>query len=76
MTAYVALAFSHARSYIYVDENIIGAALEWLYDNQSLNGSFVESGNIVHEELQNKDGNSLALTAFTALAFIENQVNI
>jgi hypothetical protein len=34
----------------------------------------VETGSIIYRELQDRDGNSLALTAFTLLAFIENQV--
>lgn len=70
----MALAFNQARSYIYVNDNIVKNALFWLSDNQAANGSFVETGNVVHEELQNKDGKSLALTAYVLLAFHENQV--
>lgn len=76
LTAYVSLAFSQARSYIYVDDNIIRTALAWLSENQAANGSFVETGNVVHEELQNRDDKSLALTAYVLLTFQENQVII
>lgn len=67
---------SQARSYIYIDEKVIMKTMEWLLEHQNLNGSFVEGGNIVHEELQNRNGNSLAMTAFALIPFIENKVNI
>ncbi|KAL1497123.1 hypothetical protein ABEB36_008133 [Hypothenemus hampei] len=73
LTAYVALAFRQAKQYIYVDGKIITTALDWLVNHQGTNGSFVEIGNVVYDEVQNRDGNSLALTAFTVLAFMENQ---
>ncbi|XP_030765290.1 CD109 antigen [Sitophilus oryzae] len=73
LTAYVALSLKQAKEFIYVDDNIISEALEWLARNQHANGSFVETGTVVHDDLQSTDGNSLALTAFTLLAFIENQ---
>lgn len=76
LTAYVAQAFTEASQYIYVDGSIIKEALQWLSGIQALNGSFTEVGNIVHEEIQGRTRNSLAMTAFTLLAFIENQVKI
>lgn len=76
LTAYVSLAFNQARNYIYIDDSIIRDALKWLSANQAANGSFVETGNVVHEELQNRDKNSLALTAYVLLALQENQVSL
>ncbi|CAG9766032.1 unnamed protein product [Ceutorhynchus assimilis] len=73
LTAYVALAFKQAKQFIYVDDSIVDQALEWLSTHQGVNGSFVETGTVIYDELQNKNRNSLALTAFTLLAFIENQ---
>ncbi|KAF5298450.1 hypothetical protein FQR65_LT01229 [Abscondita terminalis] len=72
ITAYVAYAFKQAKPFIYVDEKIITSALKWLENNQAANGSFQEIGNIVHHDMQIND-NGLALTAFTLMAFIENQ---
>lgn len=74
ITSYVAFAFHQAKPYIYVDDNIISTALDWLANNQQANGSFYEVGSIVHHEMQNRNGDSLALTAFVITAFIENQV--
>lgn len=72
LTAYTALAFRQAQSFIYVDQQIIQKALEWLTSIQGKNGSFYETGNIIHSELQSKEGNSLALTAFVTMTFLES----
>lgn len=72
ITAYVALAFKQAKPFIYVDDNVTSTALKWLESNQATNGSFNEVGTIIHHEMQRTD-KSLALTAFTLIAFIENQ---
>lgn len=72
ITAYVAFAFKQAKPFIYVDDKIISDALKWLENNQAQNGSFVEVGKIIHHSVQSND-RSLALTAFTLIAFIENQ---
>lgn len=74
LTAYTALALRHAKNYIYIEQKIIDDALQWLMNNQGANGSFVEVGSIIYNDLQSKDGNSLALTAFVLQAFIENLV--
>lgn len=76
LTALVAQGLRQAQQHIYIDDAIISEALEWLANNQAVNGSFTETGSIVHRKIQSLDGNSLALTAFTAISFIENQVNI
>lgn len=75
LTAYTALALRHAKNYIFVEQKVIDDSLQWLVDKQGTNGSFVEVGSIVYNDLQSRDGNSLALTAFALLAFIENQVS-
>lgn len=67
------MSLSQAVTYIYVDETIILNALKWLSEIQAANGSFVERDAVIHQELQSREGNSLALTAFTVLCFLENQ---
>ncbi|KAJ8943869.1 hypothetical protein NQ314_009639 [Rhamnusium bicolor] len=75
LTAYAALALRQAIPFIYVDENIIEQALDWLVEVQGKNGSFYETGNVIHKDLQDREGISLALTAYTVIALIEsNQV--
>ncbi|VEN35278.1 unnamed protein product, partial [Callosobruchus maculatus] len=76
LTAYVVQAFSQAKEFIYIDENVTDSALDWLVAHQGRDGSFYETGNILHEELQGNGGYSLALTAFVTVAMLEaNQRN-
>ncbi|XP_023015119.2 thioester-containing protein 1 allele R1 isoform X1 [Leptinotarsa decemlineata] len=72
LTAYVALALKQAKPYIFVDESIIENALNWLVAVQGKNGSFYETGNVIHADLQSREGSSLALTAFVTMALLES----
>ena len=60
--------------FITVEEKVIQEALQWLSINQAANGSFPEVGKVIHVDMQGGAGNGLALTAFTLIAFLENQV--
>lgn len=72
LTAYTALAFTQAKPFIFIDNKIIEKSLEWLLNVQGKNGSFYETGNVIHSELQSNQGNSLALTAFVTMTFLES----
>ena len=76
MTAFVAKSFRQAVPYITIDEKVIQDALYWLSTKQSPSGSFPEVGAIVHKDMQGDAANGLALTAYTLIAFLENQVRI
>jgi CD109 antigen len=60
--------------YINIEEKIIQEALDWLSTNQASNGSFPEVGKVSHQDMQGGAGKGLALTAYTLIAFLENQV--
>lgn len=76
LTALVARSFRMATNYIDVEEKIISDALSWLSKLQAPDGSFPEGGTISHLDLQNGGGQSIALTAYTLIAFLENRVRI
>ncbi|CAG9825408.1 unnamed protein product [Phaedon cochleariae] len=71
LTSYVIMAFRQAKQFIYVEEEVIEEALNWLVEVQNKNGSFYETGNVIYAELQRRDGDSLALTAFVTMALLE-----
>ncbi|XP_044750502.1 CD109 antigen-like isoform X2 [Coccinella septempunctata] len=73
ITAYTLLAIRQASEFIYIDENILQEGYEWLMEKQNSNGSFYETGNIIHSDMQNRKGNSLPLTSFVLISFLENQ---
>ncbi|GFG28314.1 hypothetical protein Cfor_11328, partial [Coptotermes formosanus] len=73
LTAFVAKSFRQAVPYINVEEKIIQEALHWLSTNQAPNGSFPEVGKVSHRDMQGGAAKGLALTAYTLIAFLENQ---
>ncbi|XP_015369821.1 PREDICTED: CD109 antigen-like isoform X2 [Diuraphis noxia] len=73
LTAYVVKSFRQAMSYIPIEEKIIIEGLQWLSNNQANNGSFPEVGYVSHSDIQGGSSKGLALTAYTLIAFLENQ---
>lgn len=60
--------------YTSIEERVITDALHWLESVQATNGSFPEVGHVSHTDMQGGSAKGLALTAFTLIAFLENQV--
>lgn len=73
LTAYVVKSFRQALPYIPVEEKIILEGLQWLSNNQANSGSFPEVGHVSHSDMQGGSSKGLALTAYTLIAFLENQ---
>ncbi|KAL6449226.1 hypothetical protein ACFW04_000704 [Cataglyphis niger] len=73
LTAFVVKSFKQAAEYITVEDRIINEALEWLSNNQASNGSFPEVGKVSHRDMQGGAAKGLALTAYTLIAFLENE---
>lgn len=75
LTAFVARSFRQADGIIDIEERIIDNALAWLSNVQADNGSFPEVGHVSHADMQGGSGQGIALTAYTLIAFLENQVS-
>ncbi|XP_050425560.1 CD109 antigen-like isoform X2 [Adelges cooleyi] len=73
LTAYVVKSFRQAMPYIPIEEKVIMDGLQWLANNQAGNGSFPEVGKVSHSAMQGGAAKGLALTAYTLIAFLENQ---
>lgn len=73
LTAYVMKSFRQAVPYIPIEEKVIEDGLQWLSNNQANNGSFPEVGKVSHSAMQGGSARGLALTAYTLIAFLENQ---
>ncbi|KAM7351081.1 uncharacterized protein ACRADG_004066 [Cochliomyia hominivorax] len=69
LTAYVARFFIKASKYIPIESHIIDSALEFLANNQKLDGSFLFTGYLFYNELQY----SYSFTAFVLLTFLEDR---
>ncbi|XP_023714120.1 CD109 antigen isoform X3 [Cryptotermes secundus] len=73
LTAFVVKSFQQAMPYVNIEDSIIQEALRWLSMNQAANGSFSEVGKVIHQDMQGGAAKGLALTAYTMIAFLENQ---
>lgn len=73
LTAYVVKSFRQAMPYIPIEEKVIVDGLQWLANNQAGNGNFPEVGKVSHSAMQGGSAKGLALTAYTLIAFLENQ---
>ncbi|TGZ53482.1 Uncharacterized protein DBV15_09937, partial [Temnothorax longispinosus] len=73
---FVAKSFKQAADYIAVEDRIINEALQWLSNNQAANGSFPEVGKVSHRDMQGGAAKGLALTAYTLIAFLENEESL
>lgn len=72
LTAYVALAFKWASSYIPIDSTLIGNMFEFFVTKQNLKGDFREDGTVSDNRLQGLSGKGLAMTAFVSIVLSES----
>lgn len=68
LTAFVARSFREAANYVAIDERIIESSLDWLANNQTDEGEFLERGYVWHSVMQ-----GMALTAYVLVTFLENK---
>ena len=52
LTAFVLKCFGEAKSLIFIDEQIMTKAMEWLLSKQKHTGEFWEPGRVIHKEMQ------------------------
>lgn len=76
LTAFVIKSFKQAQDYIDIDDGIIDDGLKFLSDVQAADGSFPEFGYILDKAMQGGSSKGVALTAYTAIAFLKNKVTI
>ncbi|XP_067949555.1 CD109 antigen-like [Watersipora subatra] len=69
LTAFVVKSFQQAKSFIFVDEEIISKAVGWIIRRQNSDGSFPEPGRIIHKGMTGGGASSdVTLTAFVLIA--------
>jgi CD109 antigen len=52
LTAFVLKSFVQAKPYIFVDDDVINKAVDFLIDQQNADGTFREPGNVLHKAMQ------------------------
>lgn len=74
LTAFVAKSFQKARQFIFVDEETILRAVNWIISRQSADGSFPEPGRVIHKEmLVSAEQSSLVKTAVSVIVLEQCQ---
>ncbi|XP_075467863.1 alpha-2-macroglobulin-like isoform X2 [Ascaphus truei] len=71
LTAFVMKSFARARSYIYIDQNLLSGALLWLSHRQKDNGCFRSDGKLFNNAMKGGVDDEVALTAYITIALLE-----
>ncbi len=71
LTAFVLKSFSQAKDLIYIDEDVLTEAAEWITAHQNPDGSFDPIGFVHHQDMVGGVQGKTALTAYVAIALLE-----
>ncbi|ELU17719.1 hypothetical protein CAPTEDRAFT_165779 [Capitella teleta] len=72
LSAFVVRCFNQARPYITIDSDDVEVAINWIVQHQHNDGRFQEPGRVLHANMQGGGARGLAMTAYVALALMEN----
>nr|UIO57926.1 thioester-containing protein 4 [Biomphalaria glabrata] len=73
LTAFVTRVFKQAKAHIYIDDEVLIKAIQWMVSKQNANGSFPEPGNVIHKNMQGQAGSGVGLTLFVLISLLENK---
>ena len=71
LTAFVLKSFAQAKELMYIDEDVLDEAADWITSHQNSDGSFDPVGFLHHQELLGGLQGKNALTAYVAAALLE-----
>jgi len=71
LTAFVLKCFSEAQGLIYIDDQVLEKAKNWILKNQKSDGSFESVGFVHHQEMLGGVQGKAALTAYIAIALLQ-----
>jgi CD109 antigen len=71
LTAFVLKTFAQAKDLMFIDEDVLNKAREWISQQQQADGSFEAVGFVHHEDMMGGVQGKTALTAYVAIALME-----
>ena len=71
LTAFVLKTLSQAKSFIYVDQEVISGAAQWILEHQNEDGSFEQVGGVPNDYLYGGLEGPTTLAAYVAIALLE-----
>ncbi|XP_062857949.1 CD109 antigen [Trichomycterus rosablanca] len=72
LSAFVLRCFLQARPFIYIDDGVLSKTVSWLSAQQNPDGSFNETGRVIHTELQGGLDGPVSLTSYVLMALLED----
>lgn len=75
LTAFVVKSFHQAKRHIFIDQEVIDRAMNWIIDHQAHDGHFPEPGHMHDTYMQGGAQSGSGLTAFVLIALLENNEN-
>ncbi|KAL4230965.1 hypothetical protein ACF0H5_011338 [Mactra antiquata] len=72
LTAFVAKSFHQAKTQIFIDDEMLIRAIDWMIARQNADGSFPEPGRVIHKDMQGGSASGLGLTSFVLVSLLEN----
>ncbi|XP_029903666.1 CD109 antigen [Myripristis murdjan] len=72
LSAFVLRCFLQARSFVFIQQEVVQRAAAWLAAQQGADGSFEEPGRVIHTALQGGLDGPVALTAYVLIALLED----
>ncbi|KAJ8297468.1 hypothetical protein KUTeg_023999 [Tegillarca granosa] len=74
LSAFVVKSFHQARQHIFVDDDVIKRAIDWMISRQNGDGSFPEPGRVIHKDMQGiQQRTQSAMTKATT--YLESQIS-
>lgn len=71
LTAFVLRAFGRAKSFIYIDPQMISESKKWLEDHQKTEGSFIQLGKLFNNRMKGGVSDDVTLTAYITASLLE-----
>ncbi|XP_073677958.1 alpha-2-macroglobulin-like [Garra rufa] len=71
LTAFVLRSFGLARSFIYIDPNVLQSAKDWLISTQGTDGCFMQQGTLYHNDMKGGVGDEVTMTGYIVASLLE-----
>ncbi|KAF4116471.1 alpha-2-macroglobulin-like [Onychostoma macrolepis] len=71
LTAFVMRSFGLARSFIFIDPNVLQSTKDWLISKQGSDGCFMQQGTLYHSDMKGGVGDNVTMTGYIAASLLE-----
>lgn len=76
LTAFVLKSFHQARQYVYISDDVLMRAANWIFKYQNNDGSFQQIGSVHSTSLRGGSSTGYSLTAFVLVALTEAETTL